>query len=93
MRIKIYSTSGDISYGEWSKTKPKWYLSKLRGFKPKIENDGRVADGEKFWFVTIEINSLEDLMKLSHRFGALIIYFDKKNPNASFIEIYDDYRE
>lgn len=46
---------------------------------------------EKCW--AIEINSLEDLMALCHKYGDLVIetnMWDKETPN---IEIYDDYRE
>lgn len=41
----------------------------------------------------IELNSLEDLMALYHKYGKLIIeanWYDGETPN---IEIYDDYRE
>lgn len=56
--------------------------------------DGRIARDTgtiKCW--AIEVNSLEDLLALYHKYGELIIgtnLYDGETPN---IEIYDDYRE
>lgn len=46
---------------------------------------------ERCW--AIEVNSLEDLIALYHKYGSLVIetnMWDRETPN---IEIYDDYRE
>ena len=41
----------------------------------------------------IDINSLEELNKLSNKYGDLIIRECWDNPNIPCIEIYDNYRE
>lgn len=43
------------------------------------------------WF--IEINTLEDLLKLEEKYGELIITTFYSKENYKEIEIYDDYRE
>ncbi len=45
----------------------------------------------KCW--AIEINSLEDLMALYHKYGELVIATNTRDKETPNIEIYDDYRE
>jgi hypothetical protein len=79
---------------------PEEYNAKLRdnwfdkGTDHKITKYGiqRVfKDQEKGFF--IEVNSLEDLIRLFEHYGKIIINNNYYNENIKNIEIYDDYRE
>lgn len=48
-------------------------------------------DDAEGWF--IEINTLEDLLKLQEKYGDIILSRDWDNPSILKLEIYDDYRE
>jgi hypothetical protein len=84
MRVLITATSG-FGYEAGD------YKSKLEGFKyEEIRNEwGDLLN------TYVEINSLEDLAKISEAVGhELIVDFRKNNYNDEpFIEIYDDWRE
>jgi hypothetical protein len=86
MRILIYNTAS------WGGFDAEDYKSKLKDFKyEEVRNEnGRLR-------TYIEINSFEDLVKLSEVVDQeLIIDFRKSKKNRNdepFIEIYDDWRE
>jgi len=71
-------------------TSEKWYSE---GTNHRVINNNIARDlGERDCYM-IEINSLNDLMKLQNKYGDIVIstsYIDKTTPS---IEIYDDYRE
>jgi hypothetical protein len=58
-----------------------------------VTSDGKITRAYEKIIWTIEINSLEDLNKLTEKYGSLIIenpdYYNKTNS----ITIYDDYME
>jgi len=66
-----------------------WY--KL-GKNHRVE-DGHIKRDFKIKAYFIDINSLEELNKLSNKYGELIISSSFDNENIPSIEIYDTYRE
>jgi len=66
-----------------------WYQ---QGTNHRVE-DGRIKRDfiEDRWFVSI--NSLEDLLSFSDKYGKIILSRFVEDPNIWEIEIYDDYRE
>jgi hypothetical protein len=86
MRILIYNTTS------WGGFDAEHYKSKLKDFKyEEVRNE---SDRLRTY---IEINSFEDLVKLSEVvYQELVVDFRKSKKNRNdepFIEIYDDWRE
>jgi hypothetical protein len=86
MRILIYNTTS------WGGFDAEHYKSKLKDFKyEEVRNE---SDRLRTY---IEINSFEDLVKLSEVVDQeLVVDFRKSKKNRNdepFIEIYDDWRE
>jgi len=73
------------SSGYFYHTESKLKLEKL-GFKFRPETFGSYEFYKIDNDLTININSLDDIINLSKEFGELVI-------NENTIEIYDDYRE
>jgi len=66
-----------------------WYQ---KGTNHRVENGHIKRDFiEDRWFVSID--SLEDLLAFSDKYGVIILSRFIEDPNIWEIEIYDDYRE
>lgn len=57
-------------------------------FSENCPCEGAFKEGDK-WYINIESENLEGLMKLIEKEGSIII----SSPQSPVIEIYDDYRE
>lgn len=68
-------------------------LWRSKGKNHTLTEEGvtRIEREEELW--SIEINSLDELQKLSEKYGELIIKAPDYGLKAPSIEIYDDYRE
>lgn len=66
------------------------------GTNHRIDRDGYICrDREMMDLWTIEINSIEELVALSRKYGEIIVadYYLNANDEYPTLEIYDDYRE
>lgn len=81
----------DIRVDSLEKTKEKYPGVSWEGYY-NWKGGCRKDYKEKRW--VIEIDSLEDLMKLKYKYGNIVIHSDTwGNSDLQVIEIYDDWRE
>lgn len=83
---RIVDDPKKIHFGNVAQT---WYK---QGENHRVENGHIKRDfpGEREWF--IEINNLDDLLKLKSKYGDLVLG-EHCSSDFPSIEIYDDYRE